>query len=160
MVIAEDDGARARTGGCACGAIRYELRSEPFDAGYCHCRICQLTSGAPVLAFATVPIADYRVVAGVPAVRRSSSLADRSFCGACGTPLTIHADYQPDTIDFTIASLDDPAVIAPSFHIWTESRLAWFDTADDFPRHRGFRPGTRGIDQEMAAGVAPDRDDL
>src|SRR6202035_3322444 len=44
-----------RTGRCLCGAVRYKLESAPFDAGYCHCRICQLASGAPVMAFATVP---------------------------------------------------------------------------------------------------------
>lgn len=145
----EAPGTRGR---CACGAIRYELASEPFDAGYCHCRICQLTSGAPVMAFATVPVADYRVIAGEPLVRRSSALAERSFCGDCGTPLTIHADYQADTIDFTIATLDRPGTIFPAFHIWTGSRIDWFDTDDSYPRHAGFRADTRGMDERVAAG--------
>ena len=35
------------TGGCLCGTVRYALKSEPFDCGWCHCRSCQLTSGAP-----------------------------------------------------------------------------------------------------------------
>src|SRR5580765_6540261 len=43
------------TGGCMCGAVRYELKSEPFDCGWCHCRTCQLTSGAPAMVFASVP---------------------------------------------------------------------------------------------------------
>jgi hypothetical protein len=38
-----------------CGAVRYELKSEPFDCGWCHCRTCQLNSGAPAMAFASVP---------------------------------------------------------------------------------------------------------
>lgn len=146
-------------GRCACGAIRYELASPPFDAGYCHCRICQLTSGAPVIAFATVPLGDYRIIQGEPVVWRSSNLAERTFCGDCGTPLTIHATYQPDTIDFAIATLDDPAGVAPGFHIWTGSRIAWFDTSDRLPRHAAFRENTRGLDAASAASANPDRGD-
>ena len=46
------------TGGCMCGAVRYELKSEPFDCGWCHCRTCQLNSGAPAMVFASVPDGD------------------------------------------------------------------------------------------------------
>lgn len=140
-------------GQCACGAIRYELASEPFDAGYCHCKICQRTSGAPVMAYATVPFADYRVIQGMPALRRSSELAERSFCDACGTPLAMHASYQPNTIDFTVATLDDPDRVKPSFHIWIGSKIGWFDTSDGFSRHAGFRSHTRGMDNEIAASA-------
>jgi hypothetical protein len=37
-----------------CGAVRYELLSDPFDCGWCHCRTCQLNSGAPAMAFASI----------------------------------------------------------------------------------------------------------
>src|SRR5215207_5130255 len=105
-------------GGCACGQVRYELRSEPFDTGYCHCTICRRVSGAPVLVFSTVPIADFVVTAGAEHVRTfvSSSFGERQFCGACGTPLTMHVAHQAETIDFTVATLDDPAAVAPGFH--------------------------------------------
>jgi hypothetical protein len=145
---------KSLTGRCACGAVRYALRSRPFDAGYCHCRICQLTSGAPVMAFATVPLGDYQVTQGEIALRRSSELAERGFCRDCGTPLTIHAGYQPDTIDFTIATLDDPSAVVPSFHIWTRSRIGWFDTADALPRHAKFRAETAGLTDEVARGAS------
>ena len=137
-------GQPAMAGRCACGAIRFELVSAPFDAGYCHCRICQLTSGSPVMAFATVPIDDYRITRGIPALRRFSDFGCRSFCRGCGTPLTMQVSHQPDTIDFTIATLDEPGRTTPEFHIWAGSRIDWFDTADTRPRHDGFRHDTRG----------------
>lgn len=140
-------------GRCACGAIRYELASAPFDAGYCHCRICQLTSGAPVMAFATVSAGDYHVFEGTPAVRHSSDFGERGFCGACGTPLTIRVRHQPDTIDFTIATLDNPDAVVPDFHIWTRSRIGWFDTGDHLPRHACFRDDTVGLTDEIARGA-------
>jgi len=46
-------------GGCLCGAVRYRLASAPFDAGWCHCRTCQLNSGSPAMAFAKVPSRDF-----------------------------------------------------------------------------------------------------
>ena len=135
-------------GGCACGAVRYELLSEPFDAGWCHCRTCQLTSGAPAMAFATVPSGDLVFVEGAEQVksRPSSSFGRRQFCGACGTPLTIQVDYQPETVDFPVATLDEPDAVAPGFHIFWGSRIGWFEPKDELPRHDRFRSDTRGLE--------------
>jgi hypothetical protein len=132
-------------GGCLCGGVRYRLDAAPFDAGYCHCRLCQRASGAPVLAFATVPVDAFVLTAGEPRRRRSSDFGERWFCGDCGTPLAMRVDHQPETIDFTIATLDEPYPVRPGFHIWHGSRIGWFETADDLPRHAGFRADTRGL---------------
>jgi len=135
---------RKLEGGCLCGAIRYRLESEPFEAGYCHCSICRRVAGAPVLAFATVPLADF-VITGNPRRWRSSNFGERWFCTHCGTQLAMRVDHQPDTIDFTIASLDSPERVPPDFHIFFGSRIPWFDTRDNCPRHADFRPDTRGL---------------
>jgi hypothetical protein len=137
-----------RQGGCACGVVRYELRSEPFDTGWCHCRICQLVSGAPAMVFSTVPAGDLVFTEGADRVKvhQSTSFGERRFCADCGTPLTIQVDYQPETIDFPVATLDEPDAVAPGFHIFRASRIAWFETADGLPRHDRFRPETRGLE--------------
>lgn len=137
------------SGGCACGAVRYRLASAPFDAGWCHCRICQLNSGAPAMAFASVPAEDFAFERGEALVGRfeSSDFGHRAFCTRCGTPLYMRVNHQPETIDFSVATLDDPDSVAPGYHIFTASRIAWFDTTDDLPRHEGFRPDTRGLTQ-------------
>jgi hypothetical protein len=134
-------------GGCACGAVRYRLTSDPYDCGWCHCRICQRVSGAPAMVFATVAAGDLVWTKGAETVRtfRSSDFGTRSFCGACGTPLLMQVDHQPETVDFTVASLDDPNGVAPGFHIFWGSRIAWFDPGDALPRHARFRPKTRGM---------------
>jgi hypothetical protein len=133
------------TGGCACGSVRYRLASAPFDAGYCHCTICRRSAGAPVLAFATVPLADFVVTSGTPRVRRSTSFGERGFCADCGTQLTMHVAHQADTIDFTIASLDEPGHVVPGFHLYVAERIPWFETRDICPRHAALRPDTRGL---------------
>ena len=134
------------TGGCLCGAVRYRLMSEPFDAGWCHCRTCQLNSGAPAMAFASVAVADWVIEQGEPRRVRSSDFGHRLSCGACGTPLAMRVDHQPETVDFSIATLDEPGRIAPGFHIFWASKVAWFDPGDDLPRHDRFRPDTRGLE--------------
>ena len=142
-------GAAGRTGGCGCGAVRYRLAGEPFDTGWCHCRICQLASGSPALVFSTVAVADYVVEHGNERIGsfRSSGFGLRCFCSGCGTPLTMQVDHQPETIDFTVATLDDPGAMAPGFHIFHAAALRWAETADALPRHAGFRPDTRGLAQ-------------
>jgi hypothetical protein len=133
------------TGGCLCGAVRYRLASAPFDAGWCHCRTCQLNSGSPAMAFASVPVGDYVVEKGEIATVKSSDFGHRGFCRDCGTPLYMREDHQPETIDFSLATLDEPGSAAPGYHIFYASRIAWAEPADDLSRHAGFRPNTRGL---------------
>ena len=136
------------TGGCMCGAVRYELQSDPFDAGWCHCRTCQLTSGSAAMVFASVPEGRLMWTEGIEHVRSvpSSNFGDRSFCSQCGTQLLMKLDHQPETVDFSVATLDNPNAIAPGFHIFWSQRISWFEPADELPRHEKFRPGTRGLE--------------
>jgi hypothetical protein len=143
-------------GGCLCAAVRYRLLSEPFEAGYCHCALCRRATGAPVVAFGTVPFADFQLI-GNPRRRRSSDFGERWFCRECGTQVAMHVDHQPDTIDFTIATLDDPERLRPQFHIFFGSRIEWFDTADRMPRYYSFRPDTRGLDWDRVGTAGGER---
>ena len=139
---------KKRAGGCLCGSVRFQLAAEPFDAGWCHCRTCQLWSGSPAMPFASVGAADWAWTSGSDKVRtlRSSSFGHREFCGECGTPLRVQVDHQPETVDFPIVALDEPDDVRPEFHIFWESRIPWFDPADGLPRHEKFRPDTRGLE--------------
>ncbi|HEY0313101.1 MAG TPA: GFA family protein [Allosphingosinicella sp.] len=136
------------TGGCTCGAVRYALKSAPFDAGWCHCRTCQRTSGAPAMVFASVPEGDLVWTQGADGVRwfASSSFGHRAFCGVCGTPFLMKVDHQAETVDFSVATLDAANAVAPGFHIFWGSRVAWFDPGDDLPKYEKFRPDTRGLE--------------
>ncbi|HYI43578.1 MAG TPA: GFA family protein [Sphingomicrobium sp.] len=135
------------TGGCMCGAVRYELQSDPFDCGWCHCRTCQLASGSPAMVFASVPEGHLIWTKGAEHVRSvaSSSFGHRSFCGECGTPFLMKVDHQPETADFSVPTLDEPDAIAPGFHIFWSSKVGWLELADTLPRHDRFRPDTRGL---------------
>jgi hypothetical protein len=128
-------------GGCSCGAVRYEVRARLTECGYCHCRMCQMASGAPVLIFASAPFSAYAITRGEPRKRRSSGFGERWHCADCGTPLAMRVDYEPDSIDVAIISLDETDHVAPEFHIWTESTAPWFSIDDTLPRFPKARPG-------------------
>ena len=127
-------------GGCLCENVRYRISVEPIDAGYCHCRICQRSSGAPVLAWISVPVNEFSYLKEAPAVYASSPKAVREFCGQCGTQI-LFRKHGADEVDINLATLDDPEVIQPRIHTWTDSRISWFDTADDLKRYPDGGPG-------------------
>ena len=121
-------------GGCLCGAVRYRIEPTELDSAYCHCRTCQLASGSPVVASFSVPAARFSYTRGTPRSYRSSAEARREFCGTCGTQLLFRPDHRRYA-DINTATLDDPAAVPPSYHIWHRSRISWFETADTLPRH-------------------------
>ena len=135
-------------GGCMCGAVRYALKSAPFDCGWCHCRTCQLNSGAPAQPYASVRVEDWVTTAGEAHIRtvKSSTFGHRTFCGECGTPLYFRVNHQPQTVDFSIVTLDDPSAIQPEFHIFWASKVPWFNPGDDLPKYDRFRPNTVGLE--------------
>ncbi|WP_375056742.1 GFA family protein [Zobellella sp. DQSA1] len=131
-------------GGCLCGRLRYRITQAPIDAGFCHCRLCQRASGAPVLAWLTVAISGFDYRRGTPAAFDSSPHSQREFCPHCGTQLAFRRRQHATTVDVTLASLDHPARLAPQYHIWRQSRIDWFETADALPRYENAGPDHHG----------------
>jgi hypothetical protein len=98
--------------------------------------MCQLALGAPLPAWVNFSLEGFAWSAGEPAWYRSSPRLQRGFCATCGTSLCTLHDAD-DEICMTLASLDDPAQIAPILHMWTSSQAAWLEVDDDLPRHEG-----------------------
>ena len=92
------------------------------------------------MAWVTVQRDQFRLLEGTPKSFRSSDHATRSFCAACGTPLTFCSDRLPDEIDVTIASLDEPDRVPPEDHTWVSSKLAWVEISDRLPQFEKARP--------------------
>src|SRR5919204_6476039 len=74
------------TGGCQCGRIRFRLDGEPRDVHYCHCSMCRRAVGNAFATLVWVPLDRLRWLGAQPAVWRSSAIAERGFCGRCGSP--------------------------------------------------------------------------
>lgn len=120
-------------GGCLCGAIRYRAQTAPTHPTYCHCRMCQQWTGAPVLLGVNFSREGFRFTRGEPAYYQSSPQSRRGFCPTCGSNLCFDDVGNPNQC-VTITSLDDPEAVQPEEHIWTSSQLSWFETTDTLPR--------------------------
>ena len=98
----------AKEGGCHCGALRYRVTAPAEESGYCHCRDCQLTSGAPVLAWAGYPAESFSYTAGTPASYASSARGTREFCPTCSCQILFREGDGPPAVYLNTASLDQP----------------------------------------------------
>ena len=121
------------SGGCHCGAVRYEMTAEVAHHALCHCTDCRKASGAPVTAWA-MAAADQVTVTGEPLTYASSEHGRRLFCGACGTSLFYTNEVVfPGMIDVQSATLDDPDAIPLQAQIQTAERIGWMTHLGDLP---------------------------
>ena len=99
------------TGGCLCGAVRYELTGEAIFSSQCHCRDCQRVSGSAFVATMRVPARGFRITHGTPKfyVKKADSGNDvtRAFCADCGSALYSSVSTHPERIGLRPTSLDD-----------------------------------------------------
>jgi hypothetical protein len=126
------------TGGCLCGKVRYEAIVFLKTGYYCHCRICQKSSGQP--ADISVPIKAGTLVftKSKPKYYVSSEHGRRGFCEDCGSRLLWQAlDPRNDWMtNVTVGSLDDPDEVEPSVHIFVDTKLPWYKVNEQLPRFR------------------------
>jgi hypothetical protein len=123
------------TGGCQCGAVRYELYAEPDNASICHCRMCQKASGNLFGAFAGVTRAGFAWTRGHPKHFNSSEVIARDFCGDCGTPLTFR-QLDRDRVSITIGTLDHPEKVPVIKQFGIESRVPGFEKLAGLPAQK------------------------
>ncbi len=124
--------AHSLSGGCQCGAVRYEASLENNEAYYCHCRMCQRAFGNIFATFFNLPKASVKWTTHAPKYFHSSKIAQRGFCGECGTPLSF-AFHASERMDLSVGSLDHPEAMHPTHHFAAEYRLAAFYTPDALP---------------------------
>lgn len=122
-------------GGCHCGAIRYEVSAPPFAADFCHCRDCQKITGAPLGAWMDFRAGQVRWLKGSPTEYASSENIRRGFCSECGSTLTYRSTEHPEYLTLSIASLDDPDSVKPTYHIHTDSQVKWLSIQDDCKKY-------------------------
>ena len=131
------------TGGCACGAVRYEIAAEPLRAFNCHCRACQHATGT---GHATVFVFPRAAVKMTGETREFARQADsgaqmvRGFCPTCGSPVYGKPQANPDYIGVFVGSLDDPARFKPQIAMFTASAQPW-DRLDPDVKVFAAKPG-------------------
>jgi hypothetical protein len=127
------------TGGCFCGAVRYEAEVYLHDAYYCHCRICQKVSGVPAEVGVIVKPGSLRLTRGEPKYYQTSHFAERGFCSDCGSRLfwrPVSPEAPDEWINLPVGTLDYPEKAVPASHMCVESQLPWYKIDDGLPRTR------------------------
>jgi hypothetical protein len=122
------------TGGCHCGAVRYEAEGEAITHALCHCKDCRRHAGAPMVAWTMYAEGAVRITQGTPKVYHSSEYGRRQFCADCGTGLLYtNAQMLPGIIDVQSATYDDPDRVPAQVHIQIADRIGWMASAHELP---------------------------
>ena len=133
----------ALTGGCLCGALRFEVDGPLRMKGLCLCRTCQVVSGGAGNLFAGVEAQGFRYTKGAPATYRrpEEDAPTREFCGACGVHIGARSPRLAGVVILKIGVLDDPSAFeGPDVVIWTDHGHAFHATPEGVRSFPGF-PG-------------------
>jgi hypothetical protein len=116
-------------GGCACGAVRYRLTSEPMIVHCCHCRDCQQQTGGAFAVNALIETDRIELTRGAPAPVSMPTDSGRPHdiyrCEACATALWSDYGGRPAIRFVRATTLDDRQALSPDVHIFTRSKLPW-----------------------------------
>ena len=128
---------KTHTGGCLCGAIKFEGKGDPLWISHCHCNSCRRSTGAPVTTFVGLEKAQFKWLSGTPKTFSSSPGVSRSFCADCGTPLCYEADRCPDEMHMYISVMDRPDDYVPTHHVFIGEKISWLELDDGLERYKG-----------------------
>ena len=134
-----EENAEKVTGGCFCGAVRYQAEVYLEDAYYCHCRTCQKISGVPAEVGVFIKPGSLRFTNGEPKYYQTSHFAERGFCSDCGSRLNyrpILPEAPESWMNLPVGTLDHPERAKPASHVCVESQLPWYKIDDGLPRTR------------------------
>jgi hypothetical protein len=130
--------AETLTGGCGCGAVRYEIAAPLVSASYCHCTRCQRRSGTAASANGRAEPGSIRVVAGEDALRAwaPEGGSEKLYCGLCGSGLFARPPGSPHYAAVRLGTVDGDPGIRPQWHQYTAYAAPWEELPDDgLPRY-------------------------
>ena len=133
-----------RTGGCACGAIRFKVTGPFMGVGVCHCTDCQKASGGGPNYVAIAPNDGFEITKGEAKIYRSKGDSGgevgRAFCAECGSPLW---SLPPDApfVPVKLGALDDSSDLTPMLHLYVASAPPWHLLHDGLPKFDKAPPG-------------------
>lgn len=120
------------TGGCLCGAVRFQVTGEPYRVGLCHCLDCRKVHGALFHASAIFP-QDAVTITGA-----THDYQGRHFCPRCGSSVF---NRSGDEVEVNLGALDAPDQLKPTYESWIVRRESWLP---DFPLARHYRSDREG----------------
>ena len=126
------------TGGCGCGAVRFEITQPLGQAVYCHCTRCQRRTGAAAGASARVAPGSFAITAGEEHLKAWSpgDGFDKVFCGECGSAVLVRDPASGEVAMVRLGEIDGDPGVRPSAHQFVAYAAAWEPLPDDgLPRY-------------------------
>lgn len=125
------------TGGCRCGACRYELALDALPPVYaCHCHICQRASGSAFSLQALVPESSLAVDG--PLIVHEMTTEDRTsiqrFCGTCHSRIYNTNTRSPGIAVVRAGTLDRSEELVCRAHIFTNYKQRWVELPSEIPQ--------------------------
>jgi hypothetical protein len=131
------------TGGCLCGAIKYEIRRPLQFARNCHCSMCRKVTGGAFATWAYVEVDNFRWTLGEEQLGRYQSSQDvtRTFCKVCGSTIQ-YVDNQTfqDAFGIALGTIDGNPGCKPMRHVMVGSKAPWFEITDHLPQSEAAAP--------------------
>jgi len=125
----------ASTGGCACGAVRYEVKGDPLRLSVCHCKDCQRRTGSVFVIGCVFPREAVAITDGETRTFERISNAGNwvrfQFCPNCGTSVTWEFQVLPTAMGVAGGTFDDTSWLDPRLHVWTKSAHDWMIFPED-----------------------------
>jgi hypothetical protein len=131
------------TGGCLCGAVRFEVTEPLLLAGYCHCTRCQRRTGTAASPQARVVPGSLRVTQGEDAIRAfvPEQGFEKLFCSECGSALWSRDPHDHDSLSVRLGAFDGDPGVRPSYRQFVAYAAPWESLPDDgLTRHQERRP--------------------
>ena len=132
------------TGGCNCGAVRYEVTAPLVIASYCHCKRCQRRTGAAASPSAHPAPGSFHIIEGQDRLKhwKPDDGGEKWFCSVCGSSIFARNDKHPEWIGVRMGTFDRDPEVRPSVRSWVGSAAPWEPIPDDgLPRHVASRYG-------------------
>ena len=126
------------TGGCGCGAVRFEIDAPLTGAGYCHCTRCQRRSGTAASANAAPAPGSVRIVQGEDRLRAWAPEGgfEKVFCGECGSALFSRPSADADIAGVRLGAFDEDPGVRPAWRQYVAYAAPWAPIPDDgLPRY-------------------------
>lgn len=133
-----ETGFKPLTGGCNCGAVRYEVTSALTGATYCHCRRCQRRTGTASSSSAWPAPGSFRIVGGQERLKAWSPSDgwEKWFCGDCGSAMFSRNPDKPEQVGIRMGTFDEDPGVRPRYRQFVASAAPWEPIPDDgLPRY-------------------------
>ena len=126
-----------KTGGCVCGAVRYEIATPPSHTAVCHCTFCQRVTGSAFALWPTFSQTDVKLTGALKTYEHRSDESGRwirlNFCPRCGTTVSSTFEIEQGEVSILGGTFDDTGWIKVDRHVWTRSKQHWFSLPGGVP---------------------------